>query len=146
MDIIDGDYYGSNYDGVQRCSHSVPPRYKSTLYHGGCLGCSRRQMYGDRYCDGCQYKEADWDLPDLSGRDRDVQWEIKKLRAEKQRSYVSELDAIRSPVMPYRRDKDFVDMVRDVTGFWMKAFDNFGKVLGREGKKIYDATIKWFNS
>jgi len=34
-------------------------------YHGGCYGCTSQKEHGLEYCEGCQYKEPNWDLPNL---------------------------------------------------------------------------------
>ena len=43
-------------------------KYDIVVFHGGCLGCTQQhvQKEGTRFCMGCQYFDADWDLPDLS--------------------------------------------------------------------------------
>jgi hypothetical protein len=38
------------------------------IYHGGCLGCKKQYKYGRNYCNMCQYKNANWSLPDLSSK------------------------------------------------------------------------------
>lgn len=32
-------------------------------FHGGCIGCYRQYTEGLGGCEGCQYKNADWKLP-----------------------------------------------------------------------------------
>lgn len=39
-----------------------------TIFHGGCIGCTQQQINGVEFCKGCQYYQADWNLPDLSNR------------------------------------------------------------------------------
>lgn len=158
MDIIDyGDSchvneYGSNYDGVRSNFQCAVQRQESynrrlkTTYHGGCMDCTKREVYGDRYCDGCQYKIPNWELPDLSGSDRDLDWELRKMKMEMQRDNEEVLHAMRRPVRPPKHIEGFSDMVRDTNAFWMKAFSNFGNVLAREGKKIYTEIVKWFTT
>ena len=89
MDIMDGDYYeddyGSSYDGLR--NHRQCNQQRNQLYHSGCLGCARRKRYGDHYCDGCQFKKPDWNLPDLCGTERDYQWEVRKLRDQTAREH-----------------------------------------------------------
>lgn len=36
------------------------------VYHGGCLDCVSQFELPLEICDGCQYKEPNWNLPDLS--------------------------------------------------------------------------------
>ena len=39
-----------------------------TLFHGGCHGCTQQQLHGINFCDRCQYRNADWDKPDLNNK------------------------------------------------------------------------------
>lgn len=48
------------------------------VFHGGCLGCVNQAIKGIGYCDGCQYRRADWNLPNLY-RDNEDLLELKKL-------------------------------------------------------------------
>ena len=36
------------------------------VFHGGCLGCTRQLTKPLTFCVGCQYFDAEWDLPSLS--------------------------------------------------------------------------------
>jgi hypothetical protein len=38
----------------------------SVIFHGGCLSCKSQQLKGIDRCVGCQYFDANWNLPDLS--------------------------------------------------------------------------------
>lgn len=38
------------------------------IYHGGCHGCNSQLLHGLHRCDGCQYKNANWDKPDLKDK------------------------------------------------------------------------------
>lgn len=40
------------------------------IYHGGCYGCTMQIEHGINVCCGCQHKEANWDLPNLSNDQR----------------------------------------------------------------------------
>jgi hypothetical protein len=42
------------------------PKY---LFHGGCHGCTAQGLMGLSYCNGCCYRHANWDLPDLNTLD-----------------------------------------------------------------------------
>lgn len=35
------------------------------IYHGGCLSCISQEKYGIERCNGCQYRRANWSLPNL---------------------------------------------------------------------------------
>ena len=39
------------------------------IQHGGCLGCIQQEKNNLDFCDGCQYRKANWSLPDLSSSD-----------------------------------------------------------------------------
>lgn len=41
--------------------HLLPP---IKIFHGGCIGCTRQHYKGIGYCNKCQYRGANWDLPD----------------------------------------------------------------------------------
>lgn len=41
------------------------------IYHGGCLICTKQQTHGKIWCNNCQFKNANWDLPDLSSDNED---------------------------------------------------------------------------
>lgn len=36
------------------------------IFHGGCNLCESQKLHGLARCTGCQYFEANWDLPDLN--------------------------------------------------------------------------------
>lgn len=36
------------------------------IFHGGCVNCQSQEIYGEERCAGCQYLDANWELPDLS--------------------------------------------------------------------------------
>ncbi len=44
----------------------MTPKY---LFHGGCHGCTQQESKGIDFCIGCQYFDADWNLPDLNNRE-----------------------------------------------------------------------------
>lgn len=37
-------------------------------FHGGCEECTQQEQNGVRFCKGCQYFAADWQLPNLNNR------------------------------------------------------------------------------
>jgi hypothetical protein len=47
----------------------MPKRKK--IFHGGCLGCLNQGNY--KFCNSCCFKNADWDLPNLSKRYKECQ-------------------------------------------------------------------------
>ena len=45
---------------------------KKVIFHGGCVPCSSQEEQGVDRCVGCQFFDANWNLPDLSiNRERD---------------------------------------------------------------------------
>ena len=50
------------------------PRYR---LHGGCYGCTQQDIHGVGFCIGCQYFDADWNLPNLNNEPPN---ETKKMR------------------------------------------------------------------
>ena len=42
------------------------------LYHGGCIGCPQHINSNQRECSGCQYHDANWELPNLSKETKKV--------------------------------------------------------------------------
>ena len=39
---------------------------KTIIFHGGCHDCSSQKLYTIDRCEGCQYFNANWNLPDLT--------------------------------------------------------------------------------
>ncbi len=39
---------------------------KQHIFHGGCHGCTQQHVHLLKFCAGCQFFDADWNLPDLS--------------------------------------------------------------------------------
>lgn len=44
----------------------IPISTEQYIFHGGCYGCTQQNIEGVEFCMGCQYFEANWDLPDLN--------------------------------------------------------------------------------
>ena len=57
-------------------------RFPNVSFHGGCLGCKSQELYGKKRCTGCQYFEANWNLPDLSTCNNEREEELAKIREE----------------------------------------------------------------
>lgn len=49
-----------------------------TIFHGGCIGCLTQAKIGVLGCKKCQYFEANWELPDLSTRNKTEADKIKE--------------------------------------------------------------------
>jgi hypothetical protein len=48
---------------------TAPPLIGLIYFHGGCLGCTQQQVQKSyTFCQGCQYFDANWDLPNLNNR------------------------------------------------------------------------------
>lgn len=39
------------------------------IYHGGCLGCTRQDNFGKKFCKMCRYHDPDWNKPNLHGKE-----------------------------------------------------------------------------
>ena len=42
--------------------------YPEYNFHGGCHYCTQQDIHGVEFCMGCQYFDANWNLPNLSNR------------------------------------------------------------------------------
>lgn len=55
---------------------------EKVIFHGGCLDCNSQEIYGKHRCTGCQYFEANWQLPNLSTGHAEEEKRMKRIRAE----------------------------------------------------------------
>lgn len=52
---------------------------KKGLYHGGCVGCAQAEQGGTTVCLGCQFFDANWNLPDKNDEhERRKRWKDKE--------------------------------------------------------------------
>lgn len=61
-------------------------RNNGIIYHGGCLKCCSQHLFGKNRCLGCQYKNPNWNLQDLSiegpPTDKSFLRKLRKLKIE----------------------------------------------------------------
>ncbi len=56
----------------QKFANALAQNHRGVLFHGGCNGCVmfeqglNKTLDGMRYCGGCRYVAAEWELPDRS--------------------------------------------------------------------------------
>lgn len=55
---------------------------KTEMFHGGCHRCSMQEKNGVEYCVGCQFFDADWNLPDLNDARIAESDRINKIKTE----------------------------------------------------------------
>lgn len=106
---------------------------KYKVFHGGCLSCVSQIEHGIDRCSACKYKNANWDLPDLSIEKEDFHLGIFIHKQEQELdNLLNDHDELMDRIINYFNENEEHD---EIIGKVIDFFNKKNKMKELEDKK-----------
>ena len=107
------------------------------IYHSGCLSCHSQEIHGIERCNGCEYKEANWDLPDL-------RVEKKPNKQQKEQSQKNNLEDLEKELEGIANKYSFLKS-KEIKNIVKKVFKLYSFSTGQDsltGKEVFEVPVQ----